>query len=119
MKITGIYDLGEDLNIRGWCCHTGGIYIDRIYEIGEYDDDDGYIKFKKRTDGNNGWYIGCCYGIRFRFEDNSTIDFVDLYQSGVGRNSDKINEVLEFLRNDVLGIIDEPETEMPDIFQDS
>lgn len=115
MKITGIFDLDTHVNVRARCCHTGGIYIDTIYEIGEYDEADAYIKFKNRADGHDGWYIGCSYGIRFRFEDNTTIDFIDLYNVNTGRNPDKINEVLDFLRNDVLGI-SEPDSEMPDIF---
>ena len=117
MKLTGIFDLDSALNVCAGCRHKPGIYINTIYEIGEYDEVDGYIKFNSNTDGNDGWFIGCSYGIRFRFEDNSTIEFTELHCDG-SRNPDKINEVLDFLRTSVLPDT-EPDTEMPDIFQDS
>lgn len=118
MKLTGIFNLNSDLNAYARCCNKAGICIDTIYEIGEYDEVDGYIEFNDNIDGNDGWYIGCSYGIRFRFEDNSTVEFDKLYRYGE-RNPDKINEVLDFLRTSVLSVSEpdtEPDTEMPDIF---
>ena len=48
MKLTGIFDLNSDLNVCARCCNKAGICIDTIYEIGEYDEVDGYIEFNEQ-----------------------------------------------------------------------
>lgn len=88
--------------------------VDTIYDIGEYDDEDGYIKF---TDGH-GWYVGCVDGIHIEFDDGSHWKFHGFYNDYGSKDPVMISKAIAELRRIIFDLDneDEPETDMPDIF---
>lgn len=90
-----------------------------IYDIGEYDSDDGYVQFMSTYGIKCGWYIGCVPGIKIDFDNGTSIEFTELQNSDRIRNNDKISAAIAELRRIVFGFDneeDDPETDMPDIF---
>lgn len=86
-----------------------------IYDIDEYDSEDGYIKF---VDGT-GWYVGCTEGFYVEFADGSSREFHGLRDPYGDRDSEMISEVIAELRRIIFGLDneeDDPDTDMPDIF---
>lgn len=112
-KIVKVADLRRDRS------HSASISVSSpvidIYDIGEYDANDGYIKFANRR----GWYIGCVEGFYVEFDDGSSREFLGLHDPYGDRDSEMISEVIAELRRIVFGFDneeDDPETDMPDIF---
>lgn len=89
--------------------------ITDIYDVGEYDAEDGYIKFAN----GRGWYVGCVEGFYIEFDDGSSREFLGLHDDYGDRDSGMISEVIAELRRIVFGLDneeDDPDTDMPDIF---
>lgn len=86
-----------------------------IYDIGEFDDEDGYIKF---ADGR-GWFVGCVEGFYVEFDDGSCYEFHGFHDAYGSKDPGMISEAIAMLRRIVFGFDneeDDPDTNMPDIF---
>lgn len=86
-----------------------------IYDIGEFDDEDGYIKFADGT----GWYVGCVDGIYVEFNDGSCYEFHGFHDASRYKDSGMISKAIAELRRIIFGLDNEednPVTDMPDIF---
>lgn len=112
-KIIKVADMRRDLSLSAGGCVSS--QVDIIYDVGEYDADDGYIKF---ADGR-GWYVGCTDGFYVEFDDGSSRVFLGLHDAYGDRDTGMISEVIAELRRIVFGLDneeDDPVTDMPDIF---
>lgn len=81
----------------------------------------GQIVFNRGTGVYNRdcWFIGCAKGLRVTFEDGTFAEFTNLMLEEPYGNPDTVNATVEQLKRLVFGndeIIEEPETDMPDIF---
>lgn len=65
------------------------------------------------------WFIGCAYGLRVTFDDGTFTEFTNLTIDGRDGNRDNINATVKQLERLVFGngeVVEEPESDMPDIF---
>lgn len=102
-----------------------GVIISNIYQYGEYDGDDsddntGFLEFETPVGWRKGWYVGCSDTLILTFEDGSEAKFNDM-EHDVETLADKereINRIIDEIRQLLFGddYIEEPETDMPDIF---
>lgn len=112
-KIIKVADMRRDLSLSASRIVSSQVKI--IYDVGEYDADDGYIKF---ADGR-GWYIGCTDGFYVEFDDGSYREFPGLHDAYGARDPGMISEAIAELRRIIFGLDneeDDPVTDMPDIF---
>lgn len=102
-----------------------GVIISNIYQYGEYDgdggDNNGFLEFETPVGWRKGWYVGCSDTLILTFEDGSEAKFNDMEHEDVRTRADKereINRVIDEIRQLLFGddYIEEPETDMPDIF---
>lgn len=118
MKIVHLTDLYADGTAQGSGLDTSDKELIEIYDIGEYDSDDGYVQFMSTYGIKCGWYIGCVPGIKIDFDNGTSIKFTDLRRPGRSRNCEKISAAIAELR--ILLFADDsddiPESDMPDIF---
>lgn len=118
MKIVMLTDLDEiGESMGGFDTSDKEIYD--IYDIGEYDSEDGYVQFMSTYGIKCGWYIGCVPGIKIDFDNGTSIEFTELQDSDRIRNNDKISAAIAELRRIVFSHDNEEDnysTDMPDIF---
>lgn len=118
MKIVHFTDLYADGTAQGGGLDTSDKELIEIYDIGEYDVEDGYVQFIDRYGYKTGWYIGCADVVRVDFDDGSSIKYTGLRNPDRSRNSEKISAAIAELRK--LWFADDsddiPESDMPDIF---
>lgn len=117
MKIVLLTDIAEDGDeIGGFEPSDREIY--EIYDIGEYDSEDGYVQFIDRYGSKAGWYIGCADVVRVDFDDGSSIKYTGLRNPDRSRNSEKISAAIAELKQLLFtdNSDDTPESDMPDIF---
>lgn len=118
MKIVQLTDIAEDGDeIGGFEPSDREIY--EIYDIGEYDSEDGYVQFIDRYGSRAGWYIGCADVVRVDFDDGSSIKYTGLRNPDRSRNCEKISAAIAELRRIVFSHDNEEDnysTDMPDIF---
>lgn len=117
MKIVQLTDIAEDGDEIGGF-ETADREIFEIYDIGEYDSEDGYVQFIDRYGSKAGWYIGCADVVRIDFDDGSSIKFTGLRNLDRSRNSEKISAAIAELKQLLFADNpdDTPESDMPDIF---
>lgn len=118
MKIVHLTDLYADGTAQGSGLDTSDKELIEIYDIGEYDDEDGYVQFINRYGGRCGWFIGCAVAVEIGFDDGSSITFTDLRRPDRSRNSEKISAAIAELKQLLFAdnSDDIPESDMPDIF---